>query len=755
MIVSAVSLWKKFNMKTPLGESEWGKEERNGVLYSHVSFFGHSVEDGKVRIYARYIRSAKGEHPAVLLIPDVNDLPDEELAEYFLEKGYSVLIPDYAGKMKTDGEGVLRTSYPQSLAYGNFEQAKGFYDMDGMPADQTTWFEWTYVALYAIEYLKSRPEIGNIGIVGIRTGGDIAWHAMLSSDLKCGVPINATGWNSFLATPKFGDATVHGLSDDKHRFIAATEAQSYAPYVKCPVLMLCALRDGRFDCDRAYDTYARIGNADGNAIAYSPESGACIGPRGLANLDLFLEKNLKGREIYIPVPLNVNLKEENGEICIQVEGDQEGLLEEMGIYYAEADPQMNSTYRDWKLICKAEGRILKNNRLQHTVKPFAGAPAVFVYAYAKYINGFRVMSKIACKRRADLQQNATRSRMIYAGKDPDCFTVANYKKSAVGEIFLERESMAKTNKGYGDILGAYSVEGIKTFRVGSPKYHPDENALLEFDAYSATTQEIRVSVAVWNGELGEEIYLSVVAKTLANENSKANSENDAEIQPWKIIRVKGELGTEIRNKASFVTCANMFNELYYDTAKPLEEQAKKYTNTLISYATERSMILVVEPAFPRSSRFISLTRDALIRKKFSIISPCPHTKECCMDGRKGGKWCHFVLDTSFAPKKLHKLSDKAGLPKDRASLSFVFAQNFEETQNDELKIRVVSDMIKLPQNATGRYACSRLGLTLVKSNFTNSKKFDSGSLISTEDATNKIESSAKIDTKSGAKIIEV
>ena len=246
--------------------------------------------------------------------------------------------------------------------------------------------------------------------------------------------------------------------------------------------------------------------------------------------------------------------------------------------------------------------------------------------------------------------------------------------------------------------------------------------------------------------LGEEIYLSVVAKTLANET---------ETQPWKIIRVKGELGTEIRNKASFVTCTNMFNELYYDTAKPLEEQAKKYTNTLISYATEKSMILVVEPAFPRSSRFISLTRDALIRKKFSIISPCPHTKECCMDGRKGGKWCHFVLDTSFAPKKLHKLSDKAGLPKDRASLSFVFAQNFEENQNDELKIRVVSDMIKLPQNATGRYACSRLGLTLVKSNFASSKKFDSGSLISTEEATNKIESSAKIDTKSGAKIIEI
>ena len=79
----------------------------------------------------------------------------------------------------------------------------------------------------------------------------------------------------------------------------------------------------------------------------------------------------------------------------------------------------------------------------------------------------------------------------------------------------------------------------------------------------------------------------------------------------------------------------------------------------------------------------------------------------------------------------------------------------EETQNEELKIRVVSDLIKLPQNATGRYACSKLGLTLVKSNFANSKKFDSGSLIFSEEPTKKIEASAKIDAKSGAKIIEI
>lgn len=249
--------------------------------------------------------------------------------------------------------------------------------------------------------------------------------------------------------------------------------------------------------------------------------------------------------------------------------------------------------------------------------------------------------------------------------------------------------------------------------------------------------------------LGEEIYLSIAAKTLDKENEN--------IEPWKIIRVKGELGTEIRNKASFVTCANMFNELYYDTAKPLEEQAKKYTNALLSYSTEKSLILVVEPALPRSSRFISLTRDALIRKKYNILSPCPHQKECSMDGRRGGKWCHFVLNTDFAPKKLHKLSEKSGLPKDRASLSFVFAQNFitPTEEKDTLKIRVVSDLIKLPKNSSGRYACSQLGLTLVKYNPTSKVKINSGNLLIIDNSSKKIKSNLNTDAKSGAKIIEI
>ena len=503
MIVSAVALWRKFDVSSPLNVAEWGIEEERGYRYSHVAYSGHTVADGSVRIYARLMYpQGGGKRPAVLLLGDAGKKLDEELAEYFLEKGYAVLMPDYSGKTSKDEEGVQRTSYPDSLSHGNYENKQGYTDMAGLSVEQTCWFEWTYVALYSIEFMKSLPFIGNIGVVGVRTGGDIAWQTMLSPDIKCGVPINAVGWKTFAGNAKFGDGHATNLGDEQHSYIAAVEAQSYAPYVKCPVLMLCALRDYVYDCDRAYDTYSRIGFKDGNALVYSTTSGACIGAHALIDMDLFLEKNLKGREIYIPETLNVSLSETDGGIEIDVECDKEGILEEAGIYYAESDVNTKCGYRDWHRIYMADGKSVKDGKVRYTIKPFDGATAVFVFAYAKYINGFRVSSKITAKRLSNPNPNAVRGRMLFSGKEMDTISVASFKEYAIGGIFLEKDFLPKQVSGYAGIKGAYSVGGVKTFKISSPTYTPAENAFLAFDVYFAKTNRLKVSVDT--GEAGKD-----------------------------------------------------------------------------------------------------------------------------------------------------------------------------------------------------------------------------------------------------------
>ena len=241
--------------------------------------------------------------------------------------------------------------------------------------------------------------------------------------------------------------------------------------------------------------------------------------------------------------------------------------------------------------------------------------------------------------------------------------------------------------------------------------------------------------------LGEELFLAVCAAL--------------ECEPWTIIRIKGALGEKLKNPVQLCTCANMFNEMYWDSSKPLEESAKRYSESILPYmSTGDHSILVVEPGVPRTSRFISLTRDAFIRKNYSIAAPCPHRKNCPMDGRRGGKWCHFVLNTDSAPKKLHTLSKDAKLPKERAAFSFVFAQKTTvvkpEVINENFLLRVASDPIKIPYKGIARYACSNAGLTLI---FEKSTPFNSGDLLSLPPLSDNQRKRLPVDAKTGAVII--
>lgn len=245
--------------------------------------------------------------------------------------------------------------------------------------------------------------------------------------------------------------------------------------------------------------------------------------------------------------------------------------------------------------------------------------------------------------------------------------------------------------------------------------------------------------------LGEDVYLSIAASSGET--------------PWQIVRVKGPFGTNLREKADFITCANMFNELDQASDMPPEFQSKKYFDQLSVYAKPYANFLLIEPGVPKASRTLSLLRTRFINAGFSIESPCPHALDCPMNGFKAytgssNKWCNFAFNTENAPAKLLKLSELAKLPKERATLCYLAVcgkktSDSKETNNtNEILCRVASDPFKLPGNKTGFYACSKLGLTLLKGN----RNLKSGDLISVKIKT---PDSLPKDEKSGALIIEL
>ena len=262
--------------------------------------------------------------------------------------------------------------------------------------------------------------------------------------------------------------------------------------------------------------------------------------------------------------------------------------------------------------------------------------------------------------------------------------------------------------------------------------------------------------------LGEELYLAVAARTIARQSATG--------EPWKIIRVKGELGVGIKERAHLITAANVFNEVVEESGKPPEFTAKRAADIFSHYAASKAQVLVVEPGTPPAARFLTAFRAAVARKNHSVVAPCPaDCGSCPMDGSRGNKWCHFTFSTEDAPVKLQKFSSHAGLPKERASLAFVLTssgdiapsgkdaisqdkgegakdKDVQSKKSSLLEIRIVSEPINLPGNRIAHYGCCHLGLVLVQDS--SGKILAPGQLVQVP-----VPASYKTDRKTGALLV--
>lgn len=217
-----------------------------------------------------------------------------------------------------------------------------------------------------------------------------------------------------------------------------------------------------------------------------------------------------------------------------------------------------------------------------------------------------------------------------------------------------------------------------------------------------------------------------------------------EQSPWKIRIIKGSLGTPVYGEpAALVTAVNVYNELFWDDRNALGKIVKTEGAYLRSLTGKNGSILVAEPGIPRSGEFISVLRETFLPSA-DILAPCPHKERCPFPGgKRGAKWCHFAFDTDDAPAGLHSLSRTAGIPKERAVLSFLYVNlNPDKIYSPDkpLKARVISDPIMLggagqkiagPAFSApfGRYACSSRGMILVSGKKDLIETIPSGALL--------------------------
>jgi hypothetical protein len=258
-------------------------------------------------------------------------------------------------------------------------------------------------------------------------------------------------------------------------------------------------------------------------------------------------------------------------------------------------------------------------------------------------------------------------------------------------------------------------------------------------------------------EAGKKLFLALAEKSkmpraggTAGSGSAAGSGPATESGPtpgWIIKTIRGPLDTPVYGGGAKLVCAiNVFNEVYRQG--PPGEGAEKAAALLGSLCAPEGAVFAVEPGNPRGGAFIAGLRSALPER--TPLAPCPHHGRCPLSGgpdpagpyrgprrSPGGKakWCHFAFDTGDAPAALCRLSEEAGIPKDRAAVSFLLAGPAGKTAGapaEITRIRVISDPFPLPRTAPGlwgRYGCSERGLVLVTGNPREMEQAESGALL--------------------------
>ena len=490
-ILTPVTLWKDFDDTLPFDDEVLLEWTQDGAVVRELAFSGRKTASGRVRIHATYVFPEGVESfPAVLVLFEAGLPFDMGLVKMLLSWGYAVFCVDYCGE---NASGHF-TRYPADVDYANYARAGRHLEYAEPTAKETSWYEWAGVARYAARYLKERKEVTKVGALGLRTGGEVLFKIAPYAPISCFISVCAAGWLAYRDIAKFANSEQRTFDEERHRFIAGIDSQSYAPHVKCPVLLISAVNDKKYNYDRVYDTFQQINPAVEKAFLFSAHGSGLVGSHSIDNIKLFLDKYLRDRAIFVSRPVTLGVEEDaKGNLVVRPKFDKLGEIKEYGIFYTERATDFKT--RDWTRVL---GRV-EDLEEGVGVIPFSiyeGTKKALVYAFALYTNGFSVTSKIMeVNPKKKYANSYLKSRVIYASREDSMngFSVFRRRARTIADCFAAGvKSGVRLEAGYGGIQGITADSGLVSYRVSEPGFEPPEGASFRFDAYSKEGVKLKV-----------------------------------------------------------------------------------------------------------------------------------------------------------------------------------------------------------------------------------------------------------------------
>lgn len=490
-ILSPKTLWENFDEKQPLKESIVSTSVIGGVNYSYVYFSGRKVGNSRVRIYGLYAERKNVKADTIIILPDVNDTIDADMVSHFVRRGFNVLSVDLGGKK----EGLSDfTIYPEKISYANFTQSGRYFTHVDDTAIETSWYEWTAVAKYAVSYLKHKNPKGKVGVIGIKQGANVAWQ-LSATDLRvnCSAFAFGAGWLAYKGIYKHSGEDIE-LNEERYRFLAGVEAHTYAQHVEIPVLFLGTTNNDEFDAERALDTLQRVNNDDKCWFNLVTNSKEILDEHCLNDVNLFFDKYLSGHDSKLYNTPKIFAEYEEESIVYTVECDSYNDVESIHVFASSND--VKPSERLWFIVPPLErgedGEFLFKRRI------YGHVDFDLSFAVVKYKNGLTISSRFNYSE-LNVTSNSKLPNVIFStAKLPTNFFVESIKTQLIGGVFSKE-------KLYQYVVGPYNIEGVLTnnpivsYAVKNLAKTLNKNSFIKFDAYAPVPDTLTIKLTTTSG----------------------------------------------------------------------------------------------------------------------------------------------------------------------------------------------------------------------------------------------------------------
>lgn len=444
-LLTPQTLWKDFDTQAPFEETTLRYVTENGRKIKEFYFSGLRVDDGVVRIFARYLHNGDDLPTLVYFGDETDELNVPQITEY------NFLIADYTGVKKGKNRGTM---YPFSLGNALSGEVSGV-----VVPKQSKWYAWSSVAMYTVLYAQAHCGNGKVGVIGAGSGGGLMWKLSAAVSADVGVSLYSTDYE-----PDIEDLN----------FRAALDNRAYAPILKFPVMEVVSSNESDGSIEFMSDIYGAI-KRDDCRFCINERADHVLGEDGLSNVKLWLKSHLFS-ETPLPEVPSLRPYESSGKLYYEV--TYVGNPDEIKLYTSFGD--VHDSERNWsenKLLKLGEGYLSE-------VKVHSEHEPIFAFVTVKE-HGYKVSSTVV-KRTPDVMgvkadQEKT-NRLIYDGDmGADDWAMANNEKPKVAQ-------------------GPFGIEGVCadkplfTYKLADLRFKAVEGAVLQLMFCSDVKQAVRFSV---------------------------------------------------------------------------------------------------------------------------------------------------------------------------------------------------------------------------------------------------------------------